>query len=270
MRPNRRQVLDISSTKKRDTLRQWVNTTNTGAARTSFTPTPAFVNGTNGGAFIWCATARDMTDSAGVPNTVTSAMQRTATTCYMRGLSERIDIQSSSAVPWKWRRICFTFKDSRILITGSGATLAYPGYLESSDGYARAWLNAQVNNDTAALTAFQEIIFQGKQNVDWSDFNLAKVDTRRVDLKYDKTRIIQSGNDTGVFKKYPHWLRMDKNIVYDDDENGDVTASSNFSVTDKRGMGDYIIFDIFTAHAAATATDILRIQSETTLYWHER
>jgi len=270
MRPNKRQLLNITSTKKRDTLRQWVNTTNTGAARASFTPTPAFVNGGTGGVFIWCPTARDMTDSTGAPNTVTSAMQRTATTCFMRGLSERVDIQTSSALPWKWRRICFTFKDYTMLNTGTAATLQYPGYLESSDGYARAWLNAQVNNDGPALTAFQEIVFQGKQNVDWSDFILAKVDTRRVDLKYDKTRIIQSGNDTGVFKKYPHWFPMNKNIVYDDDENGDVTQSSNWSVTDKRGMGDYIIFDIFTAHASGSSSDILRLQSETTLYWHEK
>lgn len=270
MRPTKRSILNITSRKKRDTLRQWVNTLNTGAARTTFTPTPAFVNGGTGGAFIWCPTARDLTDSTGEPNTVTSAMQRTATTCYMRGVSERIDIQSSSAVAWKWRRICFTFKDSTILQTGTGALLNYTGYLESSDGYARAWLNAQVNNDAAAQTNLQSILFQGTQNVDWSDFIMAKVDTRRVDLKYDKTRIIQSGNAVGVFKKYPHWFPMNKNLVYDDDENGDVTQSSNFSVTDKRGMGDYIIYDIFTCHAGGSATDILRIQSETTLYWHER
>lgn len=154
--------------------------------------------------------------------------------------------------------------------SGAGATINYPGYIESSDGYTRAWINAQVNNDTAALANFQGILFQGKQNVDWSDFNNAKVDTTRVDLKYDKTRIIQSGNDTGVFKKYPHWFPMNKNLVYDDDEAGDTKESSNFSVTDKRGMGDYIIFDIFSSHAAATGSDILRVQSESTLYWHER
>jgi len=154
--------------------------------------------------------------------------------------------------------------------SGTGAILNYPGYLESSDGFARAWVNAQINNDATAQTAFQAIVFKGKQNVDWNDFIMAKVDTTRVDLKYDKTRIIQSGNDTGVFKKYPHWFPMNKNLVYDDDEAGDVVESSKFSVTDKRGMGDYIIFDIFTAHGTGSASDILRIQSESTMYWREK
>jgi len=265
----RKRMLNVVSRKKRDTLRQWTNTTNTGAART-ITPGPTFVSGATGGVYIWCPTARDLTDSSGAANTITSSMQRTASTCFMRGLSEKIHFQSSSAVPWKWRRICFTFKDSSILLTGTGATLTYPGYLETSDGYARAWVNAQVNNDAPALTQFQEILFQGRQNVDWNDFNLAKVDTKRVDLKYDKTILIQSGNDNGVFKKFNHWHGMNKNLVYDDDENGDVEQASNFSVTDKRGMGDYIIFDIFSSHLSGTASDILRIQSESTLYWHER
>lgn len=229
-----------------------------------------YVNGGSGGVYVWCPTARDMTDSSGGANTVTSSMQRTSTTCFMRGLSERIDIQSSSALPWKWRRICFTLKDSILLSTGTGATLQYRGYLESSDGYARPWVNAQVNNDVGAQSVLQGVLFQGKQNVDWSDFIMAKVDTRRVDLKYDVTRVIQSGNDNGVFKKYSHWHGMNNNLVYNDDEDGDVTQSSNFSVTDKRGMGDYIIYDIFTAHATGSATDILKIQSESTLYWHEK
>jgi len=266
---SRRRILDVSSRKKRDTLRQWTNTTTAGLSR-SITPSPTYTNGTNGGFYIWCPTARDLNDNTGAANTITSEMQRTATTCFMRGLSERIDIQSSSAVPWKWRRICFTLKDPSVFASGTGATMNYPGYIESSDGYTRAWVNAFVNNDAATLVNFQGLLFQGRANVDWDELMMAKVDSRRVDLKFDKTRLIQSGNDTGVFKKYPHWHSMNKNLVYDDDENGDTMQSSNFSVTDKRGMGDYIIVDIFQAHGTATATDILRIQSETTMYWREK
>lgn len=269
MRPTKRYLLNVTSTKKRDTMRQWTNTNSSGAP-TSVVGAPAYVNGNTGGVFLWCATARDITDSTGEPNTVTNSMQRTATTCFMRGLSERIDIQSSSAVPWKWRRICFALKDPTLFASGTGATINYPGYLDSSHGYLRGWINALVNNDNPALSNLQSVLFQGAQNVDWSDAIMAKVDTRRVDLKFDKTRIIQSGNDTGVFKKYPHWHPMNKNLVYDDDERGESTVSSNFSVTDKRGMGDYVIMDIFNAHASASAADVLRIQSESTLYWHEK
>jgi len=188
----------------------------------------------------------------------------------MRGVSELIHIQSSSALPWKWRRICFALKDPSAFASGTGATLNYPGYIESSDGYTRAWINALVNNDTPALENFQGLLFQGRRLVDWDDFMLAKVDTRRVDLKFDKTRLIQSGNDTGVFKKYPHWHPMNKNLVYDDDESGDVMQASNFSVTDKRGMGDYVIVDLFQGHGTGSASDILRVKSETSIYWHEK
>jgi len=250
-------------------MRQWTNTDSLGAPR-SIVGTPAYVNGSTGGVFLWCATARDITESSGEANTVTNSMQRTATTCFMRGLSERIDIQSSSGLPWKWRRICFALKDPTLFASGTGATINYSGYLDSTHGYLRAWINALVNNDNPALINLQSVLFQGAQNVDWSDLIMAKVDTRRVDLKFDKTRIIQSGNATGVFKKYPHWMPMNKNLVYDDDERGESTISSNFSVTDKRGMGDYVIMDIFNAHASGSAADVLRIQSESTLYWHEK
>lgn len=250
-------------------MRQWTNTTTAGAAR-AITPSPTYINAISGGFYVWCATARDLTDGSNVVNTITSEMQRTATTCYMRGVSERIDVQSSSALPWKWRRICFTLKDPSAFASGTGATIAYPGYIESSDGYTRTWVNAFVNNDTTATARLQEIMFHGRANTDWDEPMMAKIDTRRVDLKYDKTRLIQSGNDTGVFKKYPHWHSMNKNLVYDDEENGDVMQASNFSVTDKRGMGDYLIVDIFQAHGTGSETDILRVQSETCLYWHEK
>ena len=98
---------------------------------------------------------------------------------------------------------------------------------------------------------------------------VAKVDTRRVDLVSDKTTIINSGNDSGVFRKHYRWYGMNKNVVYDDDQIGDEQNTSAFSVTDKRGAGNFIILDIMRVHASGTGSDLLRFDAETTYYWHE-
>ena len=36
---------------------------------------------------------------------------------------------------------------------------------------------------------------------------------------------------------------MNKNIVYDDDQDGGKMLDSHLSVTDKRGMGNYVVLD---------------------------
>jgi len=96
------------------------------------------------------------------------------------------------------------------------------------------------------------------------------VDTRRVDLKFDKVYRISSGNANGVFRERKLWHPMNKNLVYDDDESGAGENGGTFSVNDKRGMGDYFIVDIFQPGTGATATDYLQVTSATSLYWHEK
>ena len=71
---------------------------------------PATVQGGRVNMFYWCATARDLTINNGNIGAVGQEAVRTSTTTYMRLLSERIRIQTNSAVPWTWRRIVFRGK----------------------------------------------------------------------------------------------------------------------------------------------------------------
>jgi len=269
MRPTKRQILNLTSRKKRDVMLQTSNTNSNGSVIAPIV-TAAVVNGANGGWFYWSPTARDLDTVAGQPNTVSQEASRTATTCFARGLSERLDIQTSSSVPWKWRRICFWTKSREFLASAPGATFTYNGWLETSAGVSRAFINSFLNNNNSQQGVQSSILFAGTEGQDWTDIMVAKVDTRRVDLVSDKTTIINSGNDSGVFRKHHRWYPMNKTVVYDDDQIGDEETTSAFSVTDKRGAGNFIILDIMRVHASGTASDLLRIDAETTYYWHEK
>jgi hypothetical protein len=63
---------------------------------------------------------------------------------------------------------------------------------------------------------------------------------------------------------------MNHNLVYDDDENGDVESSSYNSTTSRAGMGDYYVIDMFQPGAGGSSTDLLQITTNSTLYWHEK
>ena len=269
MRPTKRSILNLTSRKKRDVMLQTSNTSSTGAAIAPAVGATV-VNGSNGGWFYWSPTARDLDTVAGQPNTVSQEASRTSTTCFARGLSERLDIQTSSSVPWKWRRICFWTKSKEFLASASGATFNYKGWLETSAGVSRAFINSFLNNNNSQQGVQSSILFAGTEGQDWTDIMVAKVDTRRVDLVSDKTTIINSGNDSGVFRKHYRWYGMNKNVVYDDDQIGDEQNTSAFSVTDKRGAGNFIILDIMRVHASGTGSDLLRFDAETTYYWHEK
>lgn len=114
------------------------------------------------------------------------------------------------------------------------------------------------------------VMFKGLQGVDWDDFITAPIDTNRVDLKFDKTWVYRSGNERGIIKETKMWHPMNKNLFYDDDESGAGENTKNFSVRDKRGMGDYHIFDLFSQGSSGNTTDLLKIRFTSTMYWHEK
>nr|UBJ26126.1 capsid protein [Red panda feces-associated gemycircularvirus] len=268
-RVSNKRILDLTSIKKRDTMLPafW-----TGSASQ---PQPGgyTVSGTgggNGGAvtmLMWCATARDNTigSGAGAGNRFTPAT-RTATTCYMVGLAENVEISTNSGTPWQWRRICFTFKDP----TSISATQPY--YLEVPSGYQRLAYNVSGSSaaDNANLSALRDLIFKGQLLVDWSSYLTAPTDNQRVTIKYDTTTIISSGNQSGKLVNKKLWMPMKSNLVYDDDESGGSETSKYFSVGGKAGMGDYYVLDIFQAGTGATSSDQLYFQPQATLYWHEK
>lgn len=225
----------------------------------------------NGGIFLWNATARDLTINAGPIGAVGQEAVRTATTCYMRGLSEHLRFQTNSPAPWFWRRICFTLQANLAgTAPGDTPTNTYADYLENSNGITRLWLNQVINNQGNTTSALTTILFKGARGRDWTDLVTAPVDNRRVNLKYDKTRIFRSGNNSGIVREHKLWHKMNKNLVYDDDEIADVETTSAYSVADKRGMGNYYVLDIIQPGESSSTSDYLLIDTTSTLYWHEK
>lgn len=263
----------MASTKKRDTMLTYTNSTEASQAggTTYRADVPAIVTGgqtVNGAAaFLWCATSRDNTTSnANTKGTKFDLSTRTSSTPYMIGLKEAIEIQVSTGMPWQWRRICFTFKGPLGLTYDSGTSVA----TETSNGWLRV-----VNQITGTQGGGQQYIlfeklFRGQNTVDWNDVMTAKVDNRRVTLRYDKTTSLASGNEDGFIRKYNRWHAMRKTLVYDDDELGGVTSPRSFSTEGKGGMGDYYVLDLFRARTGSTTGDLLSFRPEATLYWHER
>lgn len=215
--------------------------------------------------FPWIATARPSVRFGGeAPPTIDPAV-RTRSLCYMRGLKERVQIQTSSGLPWQWRRICFTIKGDDLY---GGDAVGARFSLLTSNGMVRV-LNAIDASGVLGAT-LSNLIFDGANASDWTNWFTAKLDSQRITIKYDKTRIIQSGNDSGVLRNYSQWMPMNKNLQFDDDESGNTFVGGRYSTRNKVGMGDYYVIDMISAGTGGTSTDLMTFDPEATLYWHEK
>lgn len=202
----------------------------------------------------WIATARPRYSGVVLPNL------RNAETCYMRGLKERLRIQTNSAHCWKWRRLCFTLKGTFLLDTN----IFISNWPEVG--------NVRVMNihDAVWRSKLDAALFAGTFGKDYRTFMDATPDRTLIDVKYDKTRTISSGNSSGVWRTYNLWHEMNSNIMYGDDENGDGMTSSSISTTSKPGMGDYYVLDMFMPNVGGSNSDRMSIDTTSTLYWHEK
>lgn len=221
---------------------------------------------------IFSPTARSFV-TANAANTVTDAADRTSTTCFMRGYKENLRIQTSSAIPWLWRRIVFTSKGlafSQLSSAEYAPTQQYTGYSDTSIGMARLWFNLNANNSPLTVGTYNGIIFKGTVNQDWNDVMTAKVDTTRISVLSDRTTTIKTGNQAGHFSDRKLWYPFNKNLVYDDDEAGASYTTRYYSTDAKPGMGDVFIVDYLVPGLGASATDVINLNATATLYWHEK
>lgn len=265
---SKRRILNTSSRKKRNGMLTWSNTTNTGTNQTVQVGN-GYVN--NGGAFfIWCPTAQTLD----LNSTVQNVSSRSSSTCYMKGLSEHIRIQTSSGIPWFHRRICFTTRGISPFNTAAQQDNAmfqpYTPYSDTTNGIERLFFNTQNNVMPVTQAGMWTVLFKGTNGRDWNDLLMAPVDNSRVTVKFDKTWTMQSGNTNGIVRERKLYHPMNKNLVYDDDESGDVEVGAYFSTEAKAGMGDYYVVDIIQAGSGATSSDFLQISANSTLYWHEK
>lgn len=249
----------------------WTNTNGTGANQT-VAPGGATINGTQGYRGLWIATGQDLSEQSGANATVAEQAARTATTCYMRGLSEHIRIQTSSNQPWFWRRIVFTVKGPALRTYSTLDTPVDPRQriVDTTSGTQRLLFNELINTTPNTINNHDAIIFKGAKGLDWTDVMLAPVDTRRVTLMYDKTRTFQTGNERGILKEFKLWHPFNKNLVYGDDESGDGEIGSAYSVESKPGMGDVYVMDLVGSGLGAASGDLMNFFTSSTLYWHEK
>lgn len=266
----RKSILNLTASKKRDTMLVFTNMTAASqSGGTSYASQAAIVNAQTDInqstlPIVYCPTARDGSVSAGgAYGTKIAQSTRTASSCFMRGVSERIEIQIPDGFPWQWRRICFTYKNFTTLVP---ETTALNYNLETSFGFTRT-INMMNPSQTAL---FESILFKGQRNSDWLDPMTAPVDNSRVTLKYDHTTNLSSGNEEGIIRKFNLWHSMNKTLVYADDEVGGNEATARFSVSSKAGMGDYFIVDYFKCRQGATSSQQISLAVNATLYWHER
>ena len=269
---SKKRILNITSLKKRDKMLSYTNSTSTSqSGSATYAQAPAIVTGGTSipAMFIWSSTARDNVKQLPnpQPGTKFDASTRTASSCYMVGLKERLEIQVADGLPWQWRRICFTFKGGP---TAAGflpvASTGFSPDLETSVGYVRL-LNQL---PPANRATFYSLLFQGVEATDWNDPLTAKLDTQRITVKYDKVCSIASGNEEGLIRQYSRYHPMGHNLEYDDDESGGSMTTSKYSVSGKVGMGDYWVVDFFRPRVGSTSSNQLLFNAESTLYWHEK
>lgn len=272
---SRRAILNLTSRKKRNTMLQWANTSTVDGGSVTIGPGPLIVNASS--AFcIFSPTAMDLSDGTGAVGAISEQAVRTSTTAYMKGFKEKIRIQTSSGIPWFWRRITFCarrptiFNQFNSADTPTQTNNGNTSYVDTTNGLERLYFNLASNASPATRNAIYTILFKGAANKDWADVLTAPVDTNRVDLKSDRSYTIKSGNQSGTVRDFSLYYPMNKNLVYDDDESGDTEVASYTSVQDKRGMGDYYILDLFFTGTGATSSDLLQLTSTSTMYWAEK
>jgi len=236
----RRKIVEITSTKKRDTMMHG----NPALPADTFTTLVSAVPGTK--IFLWCPTYRELSFA-------TEENKRNTSRTFFKGVSERATITAQSGTPWSWRRIIFSTKGLR----------PNDSFMVDLSGRYRRAL-APFNE-----AAFIQRLFQGTEGSDWNSFFNAKVDTNRVKLITDRTREIRSGNDLLHKHHYKSWIPVNKSLIYDDEESGNGKIGSGWQSNGIGGYGDVFVMDIFVS-ATSAANNNLEVALEATAYWHEK
>lgn len=205
---------------------------------------------------------------------------------YWKGFSDNLLIQSTTSDPWKWRRIVFELQGGP---TATGLTELYymgrigldvapvqppesggPGIkqIEPLQGlwrYARNF-NFLPNN---LMVAFLSGLFGGNAGFDrnYGQFLTARLDNKTIKIHYDKTRSINSGNDSGVLKNYKLYHPINKSMTYSHTEVGSMDTTSSYAAP-ASPLGDVYVVDLFTQLNDAPGS--LRVTGQGKSYWHER
>lgn len=265
-RMSTRSILNKTSQKKRDNMLAYTNTLFDNPFSEDYFQGGAVMRRPVGVTlpaefiYVWNATGRPSETSAGLRGSKMDTSLRTSESIYAVGLKERIQLETNNAAPWQWRRICFTSKDDF-----SEADPDTSGYFRrTSNGMVRL-LRAQSENEY-----LNDELFEGERNVDWLSAITAPLSRKNFSIRYDKTRVLRSGNQAGLTHNFNMWHSMRKNIMYEGEQTGENMIDSAVSVTGKPGMGNYYVVDIFVKHGDNDDASTLKFTPESTFYWHEK
>lgn len=198
--------------------------------------------------------------------------RRTASSTFVKGISETYQITPTDQAAWEWRRIAISVKGRMDLLVDTMSTIgAQFGPTNLTQRFFKDLTGDTTGTYNIIWDKVQQYLFRGIKGTDWADQMTAKLDTTRVNVHSDVMRLISSNNDTSRPRTVKTYIPINKTIVYDDEENGTQMSVSPCSVTSKPGLGDIYIFDLFTCRAPLNdpATQI-QIKSSMTYYWHEK
>ena len=231
------------------------------------------LTGLNGTTMLLHATSKRATlADLGGPGFPADNATRAQTDVFWVGTKEKIDVQTNTSLPWTWRRIVFSAKGIEpISFTADSETTVAQDHLLTSNGYVRYTARLGGDSENAALAAtVASFIFKGSGGIDWLTPINAPISRERVQIWYDKTVNIRSGNDVGTRRVYNRWHPIRKTMIYQDRETGGREDSRDSSSLSRASVGDVYIVDIIQPHGAATDSDSITFAPNATVYWHER
>ena len=259
-RTARRRVLNIASIKKHDNMLPNVLTTDGNRV-------PGPITTGTGFASIFMPSARKLGHLAAGEST------RERQETFSVGYKERVQVDVLGGGVWKWRRLVFTFKGTRLYESGDDTTWNRPWFDKSLDPEGCDMVRLIAQPTTEQHEAIRQVIWDGTEGLDWSSEFTAKPDTSRITPLYDRIFTFNPRNESGFSRNFRFWHPTRRNIIYDEDEEGGTphAPGSYVSVDGKPGMGDLYVYDIcYLAVPAMSGNAAMTWSPEGTYYWHER
>lgn len=275
-RRSARRVLNITSTKKKDTMRALTNVNTAGGLNatnpraTAPSTNDLFIRGDHTAITVHSITARDFSFNDRVNTT------RNSDTCFMKGFVDSYDVTTNSGLSWQHRRIVFSAKGLNALRVsyddgGSTGPFTWPPQLTDGGDYYRNMMDIQYSDYADLRTYITSYLFDGEVNIDWNSWTNAKLAKQRFTVHSDRTVIFNAGNERGMNKKYRMYDAFNRNLYYDVDEQGtEGKGTTPWAANRTAGMGDAWVVDIFAPHSFGNGDDRMQVNVQSTLYWHEK
>jgi len=190
---------------------------------------------------------------------------RTQRQVYLKGVGERVrwETNSTAGLPIIVRRMVVSGSPRIDLAAGVSDQFTQPTKIVSNGvhyvGLGIGDMNFNVN----------ELLFAGTFNVDWIDGIHAKIDARRWKVHSDKSFVVKSGNQAEALMNRRFYDPINRNVQYDDEENGTTMTTSGWAAFSSTGhqQNVYVIYQVYNPNSVQVGPGV---SIQRTLYWHEK